>query len=126
MVTDQTSAHDTLTGYIPQGYTLESAKALRESDRKRYIDLARAINSSPCGGHASLSKQGAIVFDDGNNIARWLSIVVLKMHLLFLDLCLLSLDPCFVKAKDHFAGQHYQAILMTSPLLTRRNRQFRS
>ncbi len=67
-VTDQTSAHDLIDGYVPAGVTLEEAAALRKSDPKEYE--RRALES--CGAHVAAMVRfldaGAIVFDYGNNI----------------------------------------------------------
>jgi urocanate hydratase len=68
LVTDQTSAHDELNGYIPVGFTLEQAAELRKKDPKGYE--ARAIESMGRHVEAMLAfqKQGSHVFDYGNNI----------------------------------------------------------
>src|SRR5947207_10219259 len=68
VVTDQTSAHDPLNGYIPRGLSLSDAAKLRETDPKSYV--ARAIESMAIHVQAMLDmqKKGAITFDYGNNI----------------------------------------------------------
>jgi len=68
LLTDQTSAHDPLNGYIPLGLTLEAAARLRESDPKKYTE--RSIESMAIHVQAMLEmqKRGAVVFDYGNNI----------------------------------------------------------
>ena len=68
VVTDQTSAHDPLNGYIPVGMTLEQASALRTSDPDDY--LAHSCRSIETHVRAMLAMQteGAVVFDYGNNI----------------------------------------------------------
>ena len=68
LVTDQTSAHDPLNGYIPAGISLAEANALRASDEKEYV--ARAISSmaTHVGAMLELRKRGAHVFDYGNNL----------------------------------------------------------
>ena len=67
-VTDQTSAHDLINGYVPAGVTLDEAAALRERDPNEYE--RRALES--CGAHVQAMVRyldaGAIVFDYGNNI----------------------------------------------------------
>jgi urocanate hydratase len=70
VVTDQTSAHDPLYGYIPAGLSLEEADALRESDPEAY--LQRAFDSMTQHVQAMLDWQakGAIVFDYGNNLRQ--------------------------------------------------------
>ena len=68
LLTDQTSAHDPLNGYIPRGLKLDEAGRLRESDPTTYI--ARAIESIAVHVQAMLDMQrrGAVTFDYGNNI----------------------------------------------------------
>lgn len=68
MVTDQTSAHDPLGGYIPTGLTLEQAASLRESDPDRYIRLTRQSMAAHVQAMLDMQKAGAVVFDYGNNI----------------------------------------------------------
>ncbi len=67
-VTDQTSAHDPLGGYIPAGYSLEEAAELRESDPKRYVEEARASMARHCAAMVGFMNEGADVFDYGNNL----------------------------------------------------------
>ncbi|NOJ69517.1 urocanate hydratase [Paenibacillus alvei] len=69
-VTDQTSAHDPLNGYIPAGYSLEEAAALRTRDPKHYIELAKASMAVHVQAMLDLQKLGAVVFDYGNNIRQ--------------------------------------------------------
>jgi len=68
VLTDQTSAHDPLNGYVPNGMTLEQARALRVSDPGQY--QARAIQAMGVHVEAmlALQSQGAVTFDYGNNI----------------------------------------------------------
>jgi urocanate hydratase len=70
MVTDQTSAHDPLYGYIPAGLSMEEAAVLRQSDPDAY--QKRSINSMTQHVQAMLDwqKMGSIVFDYGNNIRQ--------------------------------------------------------
>jgi urocanate hydratase len=70
MVTDQTSAHDPLYGYIPAGMSLEEAAVLRQSDPEAY--QKRSIDSMTEHVQAMLDwqKKGSIVFDYGNNIRQ--------------------------------------------------------
>ena len=67
-VTDQTSAHDPLGGYIPAGYTLEEAAELRESDPERYVQEARHSMARHCAAMVGFKDKGADVFDYGNNL----------------------------------------------------------
>ena len=68
VVTDQTSAHDPLNGYIPRGYSLEEAAALRKSDADRYIKEATSSIVVHVQAMLDLQKKGSVVFDYGNNI----------------------------------------------------------
>jgi len=68
IVTDQTSAHDPLNGYIPAGYSLEAAAALRARDRDGYVAAARASMARHCKAMVGFQKAGAEVFDYGNNL----------------------------------------------------------
>jgi urocanate hydratase len=68
VLTDQTSSHDPLNGYIPRGLTLDEAARLRKSDSQTYTK--RSIESIAIHVQAMLDmqKQGAVTFDYGNNI----------------------------------------------------------
>src|SRR6185312_15642993 len=68
VVTDQTSAHDPLGGYVPDGFTLDDAAALRASDSERYIGLARASMAAHCAAMVSFQERGSEVFDYGNSL----------------------------------------------------------
>ncbi len=69
-VTDQTSAHDPLNGYVPAGLTLEEALTLRQSDPEEYIRRAKASMVTHVQAMLDLQKAGAVVFDYGNNIRQ--------------------------------------------------------
>jgi urocanate hydratase len=71
LATDQTSAHDPLNGYIPAGYSVESAKELREKNPKRY--RIESLDSMARHVHALLEmkRRGTIVFDYGNNLREF-------------------------------------------------------
>src|SRR5438309_4670631 len=68
LLTDQTSAHDPLNGYIPVGLSIDEADELRRKDSKGY--LARSLDSMArhVEGMLALQKSGAVTFDYGNNI----------------------------------------------------------
>lgn len=70
VVTDQTSAHDPLNGYIPSGLTLEEAAELRERDPDEYIRRARASMRTQVQAMLDMRERGAVAFDYGNNIRR--------------------------------------------------------
>ena len=68
LLTDQTSAHDPLNGYIPGGYTVAEAAELRRKNSEEY--LKRSMDSMACHveGMLRLQRLGAVTFDYGNNI----------------------------------------------------------
>jgi len=68
MVTDQTSAHDELNGYIPQGLTVGEAEILRKENPKDYIKRSYESMVTHCQAMVELQKKGSIVFDYGNNL----------------------------------------------------------
>ncbi|MCI0679416.1 MAG: urocanate hydratase [Actinobacteria bacterium] len=68
IVTDQTSAHDPLYGYVPAGYDLEEAARLRAEDPDTYIKAARESMATQCEAMVAFSRDGAEVFDYGNNL----------------------------------------------------------
>jgi len=71
VVTDQTSAHDPLNGYIPQGLTLEQAAELRKRDPEEYVRRSTASMVVHVNAMLALQRAGAIAFDYGNNIRRF-------------------------------------------------------
>lgn len=68
LVTDQTSAHDPLNGYVPNGMTLSEALKLRESDPKKYVDLSHKTMGVHVTAMLDFLKKGSHVFDYGNNL----------------------------------------------------------
>jgi len=68
VVTDQTSAHDALNGYVPNGMSYDEALALRESDPDRYIAESMRTMAEHVRSMLELQKRGATTFDYGNNI----------------------------------------------------------
>ena len=68
VLTDQTSAHDMLNGYIPSGMSLNEALALRTADPVRYVELSTGSAVVHVEAMLELQKRGAISFDYGNNI----------------------------------------------------------
>ncbi|SFD00883.1 urocanate hydratase [Bacillus sp. 491mf] len=70
LVTDQTSAHDPLNGYVPVGYSLEEAAVLRQEDPDRYVQLSKESMKKHVEAMLAMQKNGAIAFDYGNNIRQ--------------------------------------------------------
>ncbi|MDI1337943.1 MAG: urocanate hydratase [Lacunisphaera sp.] len=69
-LTDQTSAHDPLVGYVPVGYDLKAAAALRKKDPKKYQRLSLASMARHVKAMLALQKRGTQTFDYGNNLRQ--------------------------------------------------------
>ncbi len=67
-LTDQTSAHDALVGYVPHGLSYAEALRLREDDPKAYIDRSMASMAAHIRAMLALQERGAVTFDYGNNL----------------------------------------------------------
>ncbi len=70
VVTDQTSAHDPLNGYVPAGLTLEQAAELRHTDPQSYVEQSKQSMARHVEAMLALKRSGAIAFDYGNNIRK--------------------------------------------------------
>ena len=70
VVTDQTSAHDPLNGYVPGGMTLEEALVLRKENPEEYVKKSMDSMTAHVEAMTGFQKQGAVVFDYGNNIRQ--------------------------------------------------------
>ena len=68
LLTDQTSAHDPLIGYIPRGMSLEQAEQLRNNDKKNYLEKSFESMAEHIRLMLKLKDMGAITFDYGNNL----------------------------------------------------------
>jgi urocanate hydratase len=68
VVTDQTSAHDALNGYVPAGLSLDDAGDLRRAKPSEYVDRARASMAEHCRAMLGFQAAGAVVFDYGNGL----------------------------------------------------------
>jgi urocanate hydratase len=68
VLTDQTSAHDALHGYVPHGMSLAGALRLRSSDEKEYVKRSMASMAVHVRAMLDLKRRGAVTFDYGNNI----------------------------------------------------------
>lgn len=70
LVTDQTSAHDPLHGYLPRGFTLEQAEQLRQADPQKMIQAAKESMAIQVTAMLAFHQQGIPTFDYGNNIRQ--------------------------------------------------------
>jgi urocanate hydratase len=68
IVTDQTSAHDPLNGYVPNGLSFEAALALRRQDSGQYVARSMAAMGKHVEAMLELKRRGSVVFDYGNNL----------------------------------------------------------
>ena len=68
LLTDQTSAHDALGGYVPAGMAFEAALRLRAQDPERYVRLSMESMAVHCRAMLRLQSLGAVTFDYGNNL----------------------------------------------------------
>jgi urocanate hydratase len=68
VLTDQTSAHDPLVGYIPEGYTIETAATFRKENHHAYLQAAYQSMAKHVEGMLEMKKRGAVTFDYGNNL----------------------------------------------------------
>lgn len=68
VLTDQTSAHDLLNGYLPSSLTLREASTLRNQNTQEYLNRVRGSMARHIEGMLALQKLGSVVFDFGNNI----------------------------------------------------------
>jgi urocanate hydratase len=68
VLTDQTSAHDPLNGYVPNGITLDAARALRTTDPADYVVRSSQAMAVHVEAMLALQRQGAVTFDYGNNL----------------------------------------------------------
>jgi urocanate hydratase len=68
VVTDQTSAHDPMVGYIPRGLSLDEVAELRESDPRQYLARVKESVRAHVEAMLELKRRGAVVFDYGNNL----------------------------------------------------------
>ncbi|HMF55174.1 MAG TPA: urocanate hydratase [Pyrinomonadaceae bacterium] len=69
-VTDQTSAHDPLNGYVPENLSLEEAAELRRTNPDEYVERARASMARHVEAMLAIKRAGAVAFDYGNNIRK--------------------------------------------------------
>ncbi|KIL72792.1 urocanate hydratase [Bacillus badius] len=70
ILTDQTSAHDPLNGYIPSNMSIEEAAELRQADPEEYVKLSKASMAVHVKAMLAMMEKGAVTFDYGNNIRQ--------------------------------------------------------
>ena len=102
MVTDQTSAHDELNGYIPRGISYEDALALRKSDPDKYIKMAYESMAIHTQAILDLQKKGSICFDYGNNLRGQAQKAGVKNAFDYLGFVPAYIRPLFCEGKGPF------------------------
>jgi urocanate hydratase len=102
VVTDQTSAHDPLNGYIPRGYSVEEAAELRARDPEGYIRLAKESMGVHVQAMLDLMEKGAVVFDYGNNIRQQAKDVGVENAFAFPGFVPAYIRPLFCEGKGPF------------------------
>ena len=102
VLTDQTSAHDPLNGYVPAGLTLEAAAALRLSDPKAYVRRAMDSMAVHVTAMLDLMRRGAVTFDYGNNIRTQAADAGVKDAFAFPGFVPAYVRPLFCEGKGPF------------------------
>ena len=102
VVTDQTSAHDPLNGYVPVGYGMEEAARLRIGDHKKYLELSMESIARHVTAMLEFQKKGSIVFDYGNNIRQMAFDGGVKDAFLFPGFVPAYVRPLFCEGKGPF------------------------
>jgi urocanate hydratase len=102
LVTDQTSAHDALNGYVPAGLTLEDAVKLREKNPKEYVSRAMESMAVHVRSLLDLQRKGSVVFDYGNNIRAQAYAAGVKDAFSFPGFVPAYIRPLFCEGKGPF------------------------
>jgi urocanate hydratase len=102
LVTDQTSAHDPLVGYIPTDLTLDGAAELRRRDPDEYIRRARAAMAAQVEAMLAMQRAGAHVFDYGNNLRAQAEIAGVKDAFAYPGFVPAYIRPLFCEGKGPF------------------------
>lgn len=102
VLTDQTSAHDPLIGYVPHSISLEEANTLRKSDPKKYIELSYQSMKQHVELMLELQKRGAVTFDYGNNLRARAHEAGLKNAFDFPGFVPAYIRPLFCEGKGPF------------------------
>jgi len=101
-LTDQTSAHDALVGYFPEGLNVTDAKVLRDSNPEEYIKRSKQSMRKHVELMIALQKKGAVTFDYGNNIRQQALEMGLKNAFDFPGFVPAYIRPLFCEGKGPF------------------------
>ncbi len=102
VLTDQTSAHDELNGYVPAGIPYEEALALRKTDPEKYISLAYRSISAHVRAMLELQRRGSVTFDYGNNIRGQAKKAGVENAFVFPGFVQADIRPLFCEGKGPF------------------------
>jgi urocanate hydratase len=102
LTTDQTSAHDPLGGYIPQGLDVAAAAALRARDPDDYVRRARASMAAHCRAMIDLLGKGSHVFEYGNNLRAQAQIAGVTDAFVYPGFVPAYIRPLFCRGKGPF------------------------
>ncbi|MGC8913363.1 MAG: urocanate hydratase [Thermoplasmata archaeon] len=102
VVTDQTSAHDPLNGYVPRGLCISDAEALRKTDPRKYIEMAMESIVEHVRAMVKFMERGAVVFDYGNNIRAQAYSRGFKEAFAFQGFVPLYIRPMFCEGRGPF------------------------
>ena len=113
IVTDQTSAHDPLNGYVPNGMSLEAALALRQQDSDKYVALSMAAMGKHVQAMLALKRRGSVVFDYGNNLRTNAKLAGVEDAFEIPGFVPEYIRPLFCEGKGPSAGWRFPATLKT-------------
>lgn len=102
VVTDQTSAHDMLNGYVPCGMTFDEAMKLKESNKEEYLKLSYQTAAKHVQAMLDLQKMGSITFDYGNNLRQQAKIAGIENAFDFPGFVPAFIRPLFCEGKGPF------------------------
>ena len=102
LVTDQTSAHDPLNGYVPRGYTFEEAMKLKETDSEKFSKESYKTMGDHVLAMLEFQKQGSHVFDYGNNLREGAKISGVKNAFDFPGFVPAYIRPLFCEGSGPF------------------------
>ena len=115
VVTDQTSAHDPLVGYLPNTLTLEEAERMRREDPEEYVRRARAAIAAHCFAMVGFKDAGAEVFDYGNSLRAEARLGGFERAFDYPGFVPAYIRPLFCEGKGPSAGSRCRATQPTSP-----------
>jgi len=110
LLTDQTSAHDPLVGYIPEGYDLQAAAQFREKNQKGYLEAAYQSMAKHVLGMLAMQAKGAVTFDYGNNLRARAQEAGVKNAFDFPGFVPAYIRPLFCKGSGPFRWWLYREI----------------